>query len=143
MLNIILGSLIIIVALYGGIYILDYIGLLNIPSGQYAASAVPVTEADKITREEIFSNPVEINWEGEVFGVLQSGNGYAIRNLDEKAKYPEFMAFWPEDKIEWLEGDVKITGLFNGIDCAYQNTVFGGNCVPMVAIKNIEKIAED
>ncbi len=139
MLNIILGSLIIIIALYGGIYILDLIGVLDIPSGQYSASAVPVTEADKITREEAFANPVEINWEGEVFGVLQSGNGYAVRSISKKAEYREFQAYWPDDKMELLEGNVKIKGLWEGISCAYQNTVFSGTCVPIVTIKNIER----
>mgnify|MGYP001581096699 FL=1 len=143
MLNKILGAFLIFSSLYLGIYLFDFMGILDIPAGQYSASANKVLEKPEEAKEAVFTNPEEIEWSGVIFGVLQSGNGYAIRNLDEKEKYPEFMAFWPKDKIEWLEGDVKITGLFNGIDCAYQNTIFGGNCVPLVTIRKIEKINAD
>lgn len=139
----VIGVLLIFTSLYLGIYLFDAIGVLDIPAGQYSASANKAIEQPKEAEEAVFINPEEIEWNGEIFGVLQSGNGYAIRNLDEKAKYPEFMAFWPEDKIEWLEGKVKISGILEEISCAYQNTIFGGNCVPMVTINKIEKIAED
>lgn len=141
--KILVGILLMIVALYGGIYLFDFMGILDIPAGQYSASANKAIEQPKEAEEAVFTNPKEIEWSGKIFGVLQSGNGYAIRNLDKKANYSEFMAFWPEDKIEWLEGSIKVRGTLEGIDCAYQNTVFGGNCVPSVIIKNIEKIAED
>lgn len=139
----VIGALLIFASLYLGIYLFDLIGVLDIPAGQYSASANKAVEQPKKAEEAVFTNPKKIEWNGEIFGVLQSGNGYAIKNLDEKAKYPEFMAFWPGDKMEWLEGKVKISGILEGIDCAYQNTVFGGNCVPMVTIRKIEKIAED
>ena len=135
----VIGAFLIFASLYLGIYLFDLVGILDIPTGQYSASANKAIEQPKEAEEAVFINPEEIEWSGVIFGVLQSGNGYAIRNLDKKAKYPEFMAFWPKDKIEWLEGSVKVIGTLEGIDCAYQNTVFGGNCVPFVTIKKIEK----
>lgn|SRR3989338_8024873 len=138
----ILGSTLIFGAIYFGIYFLDTIGILDIPQKRYSATANKIAERPKDIKETVFKNAVEVEWNGKIFGVLQSGNGYAIKKLDEKSKYPQFMAFWPGDKIEWLDGSVKIKGVMEGIDCAYQNTVFGGKCVPFVTIKSAEIIKE-
>lgn len=139
-----IGVAIIIASLYGGIYLFSFLGVLDIPEGQFSASATKAVESvsENETRESVFQKPVHIELEGEIFGVLQSGNGYAIKNLDKKAQYPQFMAFWPGDKMEWIEGNVRIKGLMEGIGCAYQNTIFGGKCVPLITITNLETIKE-
>jgi hypothetical protein len=138
--KILIGILFIGITLYGGIYLLDTIGILNLPQKQYSASATQIIKSPAQAEEKTFKKPVQVDWSGEIFGVLQSGNGYAIKRLDVKAKYPQFMAFWPEDKMEWVKGGVRIKGWMEGIDCAYQNTIFAGECVPFVTIKSLEKI---
>ena len=140
--KIVLGSILIFSAIYFGIYLFSYIGILDIPETQYSASATKALKNKTASRESVLSYPVAVEWTGEIFGVLQSGNGYAIKSLDQKAQYPQFMAFWPRDKMEWLDGNVRIKGLMEGIDCAYQNTIFGGECVPLITITTLKIIKE-
>lgn len=138
--KILTGILIMGITLFGGIYLLNSIRILDISQKQYSASATQIIEPPIKTKEKNFEKSAQVEWIGEIFAVLQSGNGYAIKNLDGKAKYPQFMVFWSGDKMEWLDGNVKIKGLMEGIDCAYQNTIFSGECVPFVTIESLEKI---
>lgn len=138
--KIIVYAILIITILYGGIYIFDLVGFIDIPKKEYYASASQITEKKIYKEKKAFTRPVEVEWTGEIFAVLQSGNGYAIKRLDPNSKFPKFMAFWPDDKMEWTKGNVKIKGFTEGIDCAYQNTIFDGECVPFVTIKSLEKI---
>ena len=127
-------------------YLLDYIGFITLEKpGFSAAVSQTLDEKGLAASEKKFEKPVEVEWDGEIFGVLQSGNGYAVRRPASKKKenyYPEFQAYYPDDKLVWLEGRVKIKGLWEGIDCAYQNTVFNGQCVPLMTIEKIESINE-
>jgi len=83
---------------------------------------------------ETFPVPVPALWEGEIFGILEGGQAFAVRRRDGAG---DFYAFF-EDESEPLEGIVRVHGLWLGSTCAYRNTVFSGRCVPEVKIRKFE-----
>lgn len=86
--------------------------------------------------ETIFPQPREIDWEGAVFGVLAGARGLAIRREDTGGMFQAYGANGQTMSI--TSGPVRISGRWTGISCAYQQTVFSGQCTPTVDIDDLE-----
>ncbi len=86
--------------------------------------------------------PIPIKWQGEIFAVIESGNGFAIKKIPEDKENPYILAnFRNPETREDLQGKVAIAGTWEGMDCsAYQKTVFYGHCAQYVLIDKIEKL---
>ena len=86
--------------------------------------------------ETVFPQPRAIDWEGAVFGVLAGGSGLAVRRADSGEM---FQAYGDEAQIASVSyAPVRIIGRWTGISCAYQQTVFSGQCTPTVDIDDLE-----
>lgn len=86
--------------------------------------------------ETTFPHPREIDWEGIVFGSLMGGRGLAIRRSDTGTLFQAYMA---DDRISSVsEGRVRIRGQWTGTSCAYEQTLFKGQCTPTVDIDVLE-----
>lgn len=85
--------------------------------------------------------PIPIKWQGEIFAVIESGNGFAIKKIPEDKENPYILAnFRDTERREDIQGKVVITGTWEGMDCsAYQKTVFYGHCAQYILIDQIEK----
>jgi hypothetical protein len=95
------------------------------PRGQKAT----IGESARPPQEKVFASPVPISWEGEVIGVMESGQVLAIRRIDGTES---FLAVLLEPLASVPKGLVRVRGEWIGITCAYQHTVFDGRCVPEV-----------
>lgn len=86
--------------------------------------------------------PIAIKWQGEIFALIESGNGFAIKKIPEDKENPYILAnFRDPERREDIEGKVLITGTWEGLDCsAYQRTVFYGDCTQYVLIDHIENL---
>jgi hypothetical protein len=99
-----------------------------------AAGFSPVIPAETPS-ETVFPKPRVIDWEGTVFGILAGGNGLAIKRPDGGM----FQAYMAEGRTSSVsQGPVHIKGRWTGTSCAYQNTVFSGQCTPTVEIDALE-----
>jgi len=86
--------------------------------------------------ETVFPQPRMVDWEGVVFGVLAGGEGLAIKRTDTGEL---FQAYGTQEQTASASyGPVHITGRWTGISCAYQQTVFSGQCTPTVEIDALE-----
>lgn len=100
-----------------------------------AAALQTVTPVPPLT-ETIFSEPIAIEWEGVVFGVLAGGRGLAVTRNDTGEMFQAYSDNAQYSDVEY--GPVLIRGRWTGISCAYQNTVFLRQCVPTVDIVDFE-----
>ena len=87
-------------------------------------------------------NPVSIKWQGEIFALIESGNGFAIERIPKDKENPYVLAsFRDPERRENIKGKVLVTGTWEGLDCsAYQRTVFFGHCSLYVLIDQIEEL---
>lgn len=83
--------------------------------------------------ETVFPQPRAIDWEGVIFGVFAGGEGLAIKRTDTGEM---FQAYGAVSSVSY--GPVRLAGRWIGISCAYQHTVFGGQCTPIVEIDALE-----
>jgi hypothetical protein len=95
--------------------------------------------------EKIFKRSYDVVWSGKIIGNMNGFQDFGIQRLQKNAKYPFFYATldWPGSRIQndaIVDGHVRIYGKMIGITCAYQNTVFKGECVPEIDITKIEKL---
>jgi hypothetical protein len=117
----ILGFLIAVIAIFGYVH----------RSRQGLASISQPTESPE---EQTFNKPIDVDWVGQVYFILQAGHGYGLK----KDNGDTFMAFYKDNTYNPdLHGQVEVKGKWLGIDCAYRNTVFNGKCVPYVEIDKI------
>jgi len=86
-------------------------------SQREATIVQPLTEMERVI------------WEGEVFGVLESGNALA---LERSGGLGAFVANLTESVTSIPVGIVRVTGVHGKDTCAYRNTVFAGECVPQL-----------
>lgn len=86
--------------------------------------------------------PIPVKWRGEIFALVESGNGFAVKKIPEDKDNPYVLAnFRDPEKREDIQGEVLITGTWEGVDCsAYQKTVFYDHCAQYVLIDKIEKL---
>ena len=86
--------------------------------------------------------PVPIKWQGEIFALIESGNGFAIERIPKDKENPYVLAsFRDPERRENIKGKVLVTGTWEGLDCsAYQRTVFFGHCSLYVLIDQIEEL---
>jgi hypothetical protein len=86
--------------------------------------------------------PIPVKWQGEIFAVIESGNGFAIKKVPEDKENPYVLAnFRDPERREGIGGKVLVTGTWEGMDCsAYQRTVFYGHCAQYVLIDQIENL---
>ncbi len=86
--------------------------------------------------------PIPVKWQGEIFALIESGNGFAIKKISEDKEDSYILAnFRDPEKRENMWGKVIITGTWEGTDCsAYRRTVFYGHCVQYVLIDKVEKL---
>jgi len=103
-----------------------------------------------------FEEPIPIVWEAKMDGCLVNCQGGSFTKIteDENEKYLYFAGYYPGKNgkydssvdnpipVEYRGDDLtlKITGDWIGIQADHPNTVFGGLCVSMVDIKEIEII---
>ncbi len=90
-----------------------------------------------VSGEEEYSEPVDIVWSGRVTAVMSGGSCIGVEGKFDK--YSKFMACLSDvysNKLQNYSGEVKITGKWLGVTCAYKNTIFG-KCVPDVEIQEI------
>jgi hypothetical protein len=101
-----------------------------------ARAPMTASELDALVPvETAFPEPQTITWEGEVFGVLMSGQGIAVRMRDTGV---EFQAYMPEgESTSIAKGRVRIRGTWTGISCAYAYAMFSGTCTPTVDIDEL------
>lgn len=105
-------------------------------------TASPSSDPD----EQKFDTPVSITWKAKILGCLVSCAGYSFQNLDPRAKYTYFQGYddlLDERYLDLRDRTVQIKGQWTGIDCAYKNTVFDGNCTPSVEIIELTEFPEN
>jgi hypothetical protein len=96
--------------------------------GQQASKAQPT--------ETVFPQSRTVEWEGVGFSVLAGGRGLAVRRADTGEL---FQAYGAEDVLaSFSYGPVRVRGRWTGISCAYQQTLFEGQCTPTVDIYVLE-----
>ena len=96
--------------------------------------------------EERFKEPISIIWNAKVLGCLVSCLGYSFQNLDPKAKYPYFQGYddiLDERMLNLRDRTFQVKGQWTGIDCAYKNTVFGGQCTPSIEITEMKEFPKN
>ncbi len=92
--------------------------------------------------EKRFKDPISITWNAKVLGCLVSCLGYSFQNLDPKAKYAYFQGYddiLDERYLDLRNRTFQVKGQWTGIDCAYKNTVFGGQCTPSIEITEMKE----
>ncbi len=77
---------------------------------------------------------------GQIFGIMESGNAYAIKGTNN-SKFPQIAAFYPDEQSakEILDGTVFIKGRIDNVDCESYRSIFKG-CIPWVEIEDIWSI---
>jgi hypothetical protein len=100
-------------------------------------------------QENSFAEPEQIQWIGEVVTQMESKKAYAMKMIAGNSEYEMFytqpfvVVSGLEDKLmpQFEVGDyLNIRGNFLGITCAYQNSVFGGDCVPDVVVESVIEV---
>ncbi len=96
---------------------------------------------------EIFKKPKQIVWLAKMNGCLESCQGGSFTSIEAGVEYPRFAAYLPDgEKIpeEYKDKNdlvLKIVGEWIGIGDDYYNTVFSGQCVPIITIKSVTPAA--
>ena len=89
-----------------------------------------------VSTETVFPQPRSIDWEGVVFGILAGGRGLAVRRADTGEMFQAYGVDGQTASVSYVP--VRIRGRWTGISCAYEQTVFGGQCTPTVDIDVLE-----
>lgn len=142
--------IIVVLAIITAIVLVDYIKLEENVGNQNQKGSLMLYYSDKEVYysddecEECFEEPIDIVWTGQIYGMMMSGDAYAIRRIPENEEHPNFMACCVDcvEKKECFTGKVRVTGKWLGTTCAYTNAFFGGKLVPNIEIEKIEKSKE-
>ena len=114
----------------------------TIANNVITASATPSPDPD----EQIFDAPIPITWNAKVLGCLVSCLGYSFQNLDPQAKHTYFQGYddiLDERILNLRDRTFRVKGQWTGIDCAYKNTVFGGQCTPSIEITEMKEFPKN
>lgn len=100
-------------------------------------------ESEKCRRE--FKEPIDVVWEGKVYGYMSSGDCLAIRRTrgqdNYPHKHPSFMACSADCAGEVCYKErVRVIGKWTEMTDMYANAFFEGKCSPYVEIEKIEAI---
>lgn len=99
-----------------------------------------------------FEKPIPVEWTARLDGCLVSCQGASFTKTVDDGKYPRFAGYYPDTKGDYYSDEfnpipekyqekglvLKVSGDWIGIQEDHPQTVFGGKCVPMVNIKQIE-----
>jgi len=159
-------NILLVIALLGSVAFVIYSKTRNntepikeLPKEESASQAVTtersekveISEAEKAKKAELvgkyseevtFDKPIDVTWEGKIIAIFHSGTDYGIEINPKDKDYPFFYAYTGDKANVATEGNLRITGKWTGITCAYQNTIFG-RCVPDVEVEKIERLPDE
>lgn len=85
--------------------------------------------------ETVFSEPLPVDIEARIIGVLVSGEGLALKRIDTGEMV---QAYFPAGTTAPMtDGLVRLVGRWTGVNCAYANAVFEGHCTSNILIDTI------
>ncbi|HXV26562.1 MAG TPA: hypothetical protein VD862_00825 [Candidatus Paceibacterota bacterium] len=102
------------------------------PAERAAIGAV----AERAGDDTMFPEPVPVAWEGDVVGVMDGGQAYAVERTDDSRFYADVSMLGGDP----LDGEYRFSGDWTGTTCAYRNTVFMGQCVPEMTVRSVEPL---
>lgn len=99
-----------------------------------------------------FDKPIPVVWTVHLDGCLVSCQGASFTKTVDDGKYPRFAGYYPDTKGNYYSDEfnpipekyqgkgliLKVSGDWIGIQEDHPQTVFGGKCVPIVNIRQIE-----
>ena len=109
---------------------------------------------DNAEEVQTFQQPIPIIWTAKFGGCLVSCQGASFMRVPADEKYPAFAAYYPDKNGGYFTEEfnpipeefqdsnllLKITGDWTEITEDHPQTVFGGKCVPIVNIKEIDVV---
>ena len=123
-----------------GAYVSPFLGRsLPVPSELTQGN---ISEALVVESDESFPVPVPAHWLVDVVGVLEGGRAFVLERIDKSDGglfYGYIEGVLPDGPPD---GFGTVHGLWRGSTCAYQHTVFRGECVPEVQIRHFEPLAD-